>query len=567
MHLSRFKTCLSLSIVTLASAAPGWSQPSILTQHNNNMRTGANLVEMQLNTSNVNARQFGKLFSRIVDGQIYAQPLYVPGVVLPDIGTRNVIYVATQHNSVYAFDADDPKAAEPYWKVNLGPSARTPNDDFGNREGRFTNIVPEVGITSTPVIDPKTNTIYVEAFTKDSLSGGRHKYVHRLHALDIVTGQPRPNSPVIIGGRVRGRGSASAGGVIVFDASKHIQRSSLLLSDGRIFIAFAGYADTPPYHGWVFSYSAATLQQLAILNTTPNGADGGIWQGGQGPAADSNGNIYLTTSNGTCSVNSRGGIDYGDTALKLRPHDLGVKDWFTPYNQPFLSKYDMDFGNCGPLLIPNTNLIVQGTKHEGWMYILDRTNMGRFRRGGDRQIVQSFRVSDGSIFGSPIYWNGPQGPTIYVWGVNDYLKAFKFNGRRFNTTPTSRSRMKAPPHTIPGGILSLSADGAKAGTGIVWATHPLKDNPAGKTVEGIARAFDASNLNRELWNTKQVARDDLGNFAKFCPPTIANGKVYMPTFSKRLHVYGLLSSLIEPDVPPIPTATATPTPSSAATNP
>jgi hypothetical protein len=374
---------------------------------------------------------------------------------------------------------------------------------------------------------------------------------------------------VVIAGSVRGRGAASRGGTITFDASKHIQRASLLLSNGRVFIAFAGFADTPPYHGWLFSYSASTLQRLAIFNTTPNGDDGGIWQGGQGPAADSNGNIYLTTSNGTCSINSRGGgIDYGDTAVKLRPRDLAVADWFTPHNQPILTKYDMDFGNCGPLLIPNTNLLLQGTKHEGWMYILDRTDMGRFRRGRDSQIVQSFRVSDGSVFGSPVYWAGPKGPTVYVWGVNDRLKAFILKGRRFDSTPASQSRTKAPPHTIPGGILSVSADGGKAGTGIVWATLPLKDNPAGKTVEGVARAFDASNLDRELWNSKQVAtRDEVGTFAKFCPPTIANGKVYIPTFSKRLNVYGLLKQKTAVPVKvrptPTPTSTATPAPTPA----
>ncbi len=536
-----------VSAATLFSRVPAWSQPSVLTQHNDNLRTGANLAESQLNTSNVNLRQFGKLFSRAVDGQIYAQPLYVPGVFLPNIGKRNVIYVATQHNSVYAFDADDPKADKPLWQVNFGVSAHTPNDDFGNRTGHFTNIVPEIGITSTPVIDLKTNTLYAVAFTKETPKQGRYRYVHRLHALDITTGLPRKNSSTIISGSVPGRGAANVNGVIAFDSGKHLQRASLLLSKGRIIVAFAGFADTPPYHGWVFSYDAATLERLAIFNTTPNGAEGGIWQAGQGPAADSNGDIYFTSSNGTCSVNtSKSDIDYGDTALKLsprhlQPHSLTVSDWFTPYNQPSLTQYDMDFGNCGPLLIPNTNLLVQGTKHKGWIYIVDRTQMGHFHSGSDSQIVQSFRVSDGSIFGSPVYWNSPAGPMIYVWGVNASLKAFRLGARRFDTTPTSSSRMNAPPHTIPGGILSLSANGSKAGSGIVWATLPLKDNPAGKTVEGILRAFDASDLSRELWNSKQAAsRDDLGAFAKFCPPTIANGRVYAPTFSKQLVVYGLL---------------------------
>lgn len=561
MQLIRFKNNIShllrvmTGAATLFSTVPAWSQPSVLTQHNDNLRTGANLAESQLDTSNVNARQFGKLFSRAVDGQIYAQPLYVPGVSLPGVGKRNVIYVATQHNSVYAFDADDPKASKPLWQVNLGPSVPTPNSDFGNRTGRFTNVAPEIGITSTPVIDLKTNTLYAVAFTKDTPKQGRYRYVHRLHALDITTGRPRGSSPTIISGSVPGRGAANVKGVIAFDSGQHIQRASLLLSNGRILVAFAGFADTPPYHGWLFSYDAATLARLAIFNTTPNGAEGGIWQSGQGPAADSNGDIFLTTSNGTSNASKRG-IDYGDSALRLsplarQPHSLGVADWFTPYNQPSLAQYDMDFGNCGPLLIPNTNLLVQGTKHKGWIYIVDRTNMGHFRSGSDSQIVQSFRVSDGSVFGSPIFWNSPAGPMIYVWGVNDNLKAFRLGRRRFNTTPASISRMKAPPHTIPGGILSLSANGSKAGSGIVWATIPLKDNPAGKTVEGILRAFDASNLSRELWNSKQVAgRDDLGSFAKFCPPTIANGRVYAPTFSNQLVVYGLL--------PAKPGATANP---------
>ncbi len=522
-----------------------WSQVSVLTQHNNNLRTGANVSETKLNTSNVNVNRFGLLFSRPVDGQIYAQPLYVPNLTLPGKGTRNVIFVATQHNSVYAFNADDAAAVAPIWQVNLGPSARTPNNDFGNRIGRFTNIMPEVGVTSTPVIDLASKTIYVEAFTKDQVSGGGYAYRHRLHALDLLTGRQRAKSPVVIQGRVPGTGAASINGSVVFDPKQHLQRASLLLSNGVVYLAFASFQDTEPYHGWLFAYNAKTLQQLAVFSDTPNGGGGGIWQSGQGPAADENGFVYLTCGNGTFSASRPGGTDFGMSVLKLKPPNstspLSVVDWFTPFDQEFLTKFHQDFGSCGPLVVPDTNLIVQGSRYGGILYVLNREHMGRYQKDSDSQIVQRFPAYHRSLYGSPVFWQGPRGPLLYLWGAEDYLKAFKLNGGLFHTTPLSQSTMTVPPKAIPGGILSLSANGGKAGTGIIWATHPLVDNPAGRTVAGILRAFDATDLSRQLWHSKQNApRDDFGNFAKFCPPTIADGKVFLPTFSGRLMVYGLL---------------------------
>ena len=529
-------------------SSPAWGQVSVLTQHNDNLRTGANLVETKLNTSNVNVNRFGQLFSRAVDGQIYAQPLYMPKLVMPGKGTRNVVFVATQHNSVYAFDADDPAAVAPLWQVNLGPAATTPNNDFGNRIGRFTNIMPEVGITSTPVIHPGTNTIYVETFTKDPLPGGKYVYRHRLHALNLLTGRQKPGSPVVIAGRVRGTGAASVNGFVAFDAKQQLQRTSLLLSRGVVYLAFASFQDTEPYHGWLFAYDAKTLRQVAVFNNTPNGGGGGIWQSGQGPAADENGFIYLAGGNGSFSAHLPGGRDFGISVLKLFPpglaSPLAVADWFTPFDQAFLTKFHQDFGSTGPVLIPGTNLIVQGSRFGGVLYVLDRNKMGRYQKASDSQIVQRFQAYRRSLYGSPVFWNGPQGPMLYLWGTDDYLKSYRLNGGRFDTTPVSRSTMAVAKSAMPGGILSLSASASTPGTGIVWATHPLVDNAAGRTVAGIVRAFDASDLSRQLWNSKQNApRDDFGSFAKFCPPTVANGKLYLATFANRLVVYGLLPAV------------------------
>jgi hypothetical protein len=531
-------------LILLFRSGPMWAQagtgqPSVLTQHNDNSRTGANLNETILNTSNVNVNQFGKLFSRFVDGQVYAQPLYVPGVNIGQV-LHNVVYVATMKNNLYAYDADDPAASTPLWQVNLGPPV--PNVDVGETG----DIDQVIGITSTPVIDGASGTLYCVAKTKEGTS-----YVQRLHALDLTSGQEELGGPVVIDGSLPGIGDDSVAGTIRFNALRHLNRPALLLSNGYLYMAFGSHGDQRPYHGWVLSYDAATLQQVARFNVTPSGWGGGIWSSGQGLAADASGDIYFMTANGTFDM-TVGGPSCSSCFIKLSTPFLNLVDWFAPYNQNDLNVNDFELNSSGPLLLPRTNLVVGGGK-EGKLYVIDRANMGHFQAGSNSQIVQDLQITYGDhLHGSPIYWESPvRGPLVYVWYENTYLEAFKIVNGVFQVNidpntgllvPATKSTMTVPPG-MPGGVLSLSANGTAAGSGIVWATTPYNADAQPTTVAGICRAFDASDLSVELWNSKQnAARDDCGNFAKFTPPTVANGKVYVATFSNQLLVYGLLGT-------------------------
>ena len=507
----------------------------MLTQHNNAARTGANLSETLLSTRSVTPKTFGKLGTLVVDGYLYAQPLYVQNVRVPGKGLHNVIYLATAHNSVYAFDADDLTAKKPLWKVNLGPSV--PATEVYTT--KWTDMRIEIGVTSTPVIDPSANTIFVEAKTKENGT-----YVQRLHALDITTGAEKAGGPVEIKASVPGTGMASAKGQVAFDSVKQLQRPALLLTNGTVYLAFGSHADSPPFHGWILGYNARTLIQTCTFNLTPNGEEGAIWQAGMGMAADPVGNIYAMVGNGTFDADS-GGLDYGNSILKLapKPGTLSVSDYFTPYNQASLSENDQDTGASGPLLIPNTNLLLGGGKN-GWLYLTQTGKMGHYQSSDDSQIVQSFQITHGNCHGSAVYWNGPVGPQVYIWPEFAHLTAFKLNAGKLNPTPASSSAV-AVPDGMPGAFLSVSADGSKAGTGIVWSSAPYDANANWDTVPGILRAYDASDLNHEIWNSKMVpARDDAGMFAKFCAPTVVNGRVYLSTFSNQLQVYGLLGGTV-----------------------
>ena len=508
---------------------------AVLTQHNNAARTGANLSETLLSTRSVTPKTFGKLGTLVVDGYLYAQPLYVQNVRVPGKGLHNVIYLATAHNSVYAFDADDLTAKKPLWKVNLGPSV--PATEVYTT--KWTDMRIEIGVTSTPVIDPSANTIFVEAKTKENGT-----YVQRLHALDITTGAEKAGGPVEIKASVPGTGMASAKGQVAFDSVKQLQRPALLLTNGTVYLAFGSHADSPPFHGWILGYNARTLIQTCTFNLTPNGEEGAIWQAGMGMAADPAGNIYAMVGNGTFDADS-GGLDYGNSILKLapKPGTLSVSDYFTPYNQASLSENDQDTGASGPLLIPNTNLLLGGGKN-GWLYLTQTGKMGHYQSSDDSQIVQSFQITHGNCHGSAVYWNGPVGPQVYIWPEFAHLTAFKLNAGKLNPTPASSSAV-AVPDGMPGAFLSVSADGSKAGTGIVWSSAPYDANANWDTVPGILRAYDASDLNHEIWNSKMVpARDDAGMFAKFCAPTVVNGRVYLSTFSNQLQVYGLLGGTV-----------------------
>ncbi len=325
------------------------AQVAVTTQHNDVNRTGANTSETVLNTSNVNSNSFGKVFARNVDGQVYAQPLYLSTVIVPNKGVHNIVYVATEHDTVFAFDADDPKAAAPLWQTSLGPSVPIA------AIGITYSLVPEVGITGTPVIDPSTGTLYAVAMTYE---GG--VAIYRLHALDVATGAEKFNGPTVIQGSVPGTAPGSTGGVLTFIAANHLQRPGLLLANGNIYIGFGSHEDTLPYQGWIFGYSATTLQQTAIKCLGPNKATSGVWQGGVAPAADANGFIYMQAGQGPFDANT-GGPDYGDSMIKLSP-TLGVVDYFAPFNQLAMDPDDADLGSSGPILIPGTSLAVGAGK-------------------------------------------------------------------------------------------------------------------------------------------------------------------------------------------------------------
>jgi hypothetical protein len=505
-------------LVGISLASPALGQVSVLTGQYDNARSTANLNETILNTSNVNVSQFGRLYSRSLDGYLYAQPLYVPNVTIPGNGTHNVVYLATLHNTVVAFDADNPSQAAPLWQVNLGPTRPCCSGSF---------LSPEMGILSTPVIDPSTSTLYVVAAT---LENGA--YFHRLHALNITTGQEKFGGPVAITASVPGSGYDSAGGLVTFNSQNILQRAGLLLANGTVYVAFASIDDADPWHGWLLGYNAANVQQqVFVYNSTPDGGRGGIWQSGRGVVSDASGYLYFMTGNGDYD----GVNNFGDSMVKLNSTAV-TQDWFTPDDQATLAADDGDLGSSGPLLIPNTNLLVGGGK-QGILYLINSTtgSMGKYS-SNNAQIPQSFQASSGEIH-SVAYWNRSGSPLLYLWGMSDVLKAFQFGSGTFDTTPVAENSVSA---YFPGGVLAVSANGSTAGTGILWAMTANSDS-SGAVVAGTLRAYDAANVSNELWDSGQNStRDALGNFAKFASPTIDYGKVYVPTFSNQLAVYGLV---------------------------
>jgi hypothetical protein len=516
--------CTFLGLLAVVLCSVGLSQVSVLTQHNDNNRTGQNTAETMLTTSNVNVSNFGKLFALAVDGYIYAQPLYLPNVTIGG-SLHNVVYAATEHNSVYAFDADDSNGTT-LWQVNLGPSV--PSDDICGSSGCYTDLTPEIGITGTPVIDPQGGVLYVAVKNKDS-DGSYH---YRLHALNVSSGAEMLNGPAEI---------SAANFAPLFE----MNRPGLLLAGGNVYVAFGSVGDTSPWYGFVMAYNASTLAQVAVRNTSPSLISGGsIWGGGQGPVADIAGSVYVITANGDFNANT-GGSDYGTSFLKLDGSSLSVMDYFTPSNQATLGNFDLDIdlGAGGPLLIPGTTLILGGGK-DGILRLVDSAKMGGFNSNYNAD-VQEWQAISGRIMGAPVYWNSPTlGPVVYMWGDGEPLRAWSFNGQTFQTSPVSQSTILNTAGYSNLAPLSISSNGNTTGSGIVWAATSLTGNANAGTVPGQLWAFDAGNLTNELWDSQQdSARDAVGNFAKFAPPTVANGKVYLPTFSNQLLVYGLLSSL------------------------
>ena len=520
-------------LVMLATCVSASAQVAITTHHNDLNRTGANTNETILNTSNVNVGSFGKLFSRIVDGQIYAQPLYVPGVTIPGHGLHNVIYVVTEHDSVYAFDADDATQWAPLWHVNFGVPVPAP---------AVHDLVPEVGITSTPVIDLASNTMYVVA---ETLEGAQT--VFRLHALDIASGAEKFGGPTVIHGTVPGTTYDSAGGILTFNPAMQWQRAGLLLMNGAVYIGFGSHQDRQPYHGWLFAYSATTLRQTAILCLSPDsdpggywqGANGaGLWQGGVGLTADAGGNIYVQTGHGPLFAR-----DFGISLVKISTAGggLAVVDYFSPSNREALSVADIDFGSSAPILIPGTSRVIGGGK-DGKLFLLDTNNLGGFH--ATDQVIQRwqgtaslFDTGDGGFFAGNVFYNSK----LYTWGRFDRLKAWDFNGTTFNSTTPRMGTITVPDGYSNEPSLSLSADGTAPGTGILWAAYSADGHADGYQHPGVFQAFDAADVGHELWSSGQNnARDYPGSVGKWSPPTVVNGKVYLATFDGALNVYGLL---------------------------
>ena len=381
------------------AAAPAGA--SVLTQHNDLARTGANLQETLLTTSNVNAQDFGKLYCLPVDDQVYAQPLVMHDLVIGGV-MRDVLFVATVNDTVYAFDATAP-LADPLWRKSLLPAGAVPtrnSDMTGACGGDYEDFSGNMGIVGTPVIDAASGTLYVVARSKENGA-----FAQRLHALDVHSGAERPASPVSITASVAGSGDGASDGQIAFDPLRENQRSGLLLSNGVVYVTWAGECDWPPYHGWVIGYDATTLAQAFVYNDTPGGGDGGIWGSGGAPAADAQGNIYVATGNGTVGVpgDPTDLSNRGESLLKLTPSgtSLNIASWFTPYDYAAADTSDIDFGTTGVLLIPGTSLAVAGAKNSV-LYIVNRDNMGGVTTvAGDPQIVQRIDLGAAGVYGTP----------------------------------------------------------------------------------------------------------------------------------------------------------------------
>ena len=458
---SGFASLVALALGVFAPIGSAMAAVDVVTERYDNARLGANLAETELTTSNVNASSFGKLWSYTVSGSVYAQPLLVHGVAIPGQGTRNVLYVATMNDIVYAFDADS-SANLPLLQASFG----TPIpilDILGYND----NIIGNVGIESTPVIDLATQTMYFVARAYDTNCGGPHPtFCQYLHAVDMTTLADRPGSPVVLGGSVAcnpsGGGSACNGGTLTFDSKIEDQRSSLALSNGRVFIAWSGHSDQFAYHGWVMAYDAATLQQTMIWSSAPDGTSfngGGIWMAGRAPVVDASNNVYYTTGNGTWD----GVTNFGESFVKLgATPDAPLLDWFTPDAVQFLNDTDLDLGGSGPILVPGTDLIISGGKG-GVFYMTHTANLGH-ETTGDLNIVQEFDNSHSpgdhdQIKGGPVYWNrdGGLGPWMYIWsdGCNNF-NAYHFNGTTFDTPPVSQSTILSQCGSSgPSGCLSL----------------------------------------------------------------------------------------------------------------
>jgi hypothetical protein len=515
-------TCLVPPVVALASLCSA----QVTTSQYDNARTGTTLNEKILTPQNVNTQRFGRLGAFKVDGPVYAQPLFVPGVEIPGKGMHDVLYVATEHDSVYAFDATRP-GDPPLWQVSFLDKSRgtTP---LSQDMVQCPFIRPEVGITSTPVIDIKTGTLYVLARTAIRHAAGDNEYFQHLHAVAITTGVEKFGGPKLITASVPGRGAGRSGRQIDFDSLHENPRAALTLANNSVYLTWASSCDVDPYHGWVMAYDPQTLAQKAVLNVNPDGSEAGIWLADTGPAVDSEGNLYVPTGNGTFDATS-GGRDYGDSVLKLDGSSLAVRDYFTPFDQEAILAGDSDVGSSGPTLLPDQpgphrHLLLQPTKHSV-LYVIDRDQMGKFHVGSDA-VPQRIQMT-GEGLGAMAYWNGH----VFFATSNDNLRDYAIKNGKL--VPNSSSTTK---FMTSGATPSVSADGNK--NAIIWAIATKTWD--GPDIPATLYAFDATKLGQPLYSSEQNGHRDRAALAtRFVIPVVVNGRVYFGTKSE-VEVYGLV---------------------------
>jgi len=517
-----------LVVVTESRTISTSATIDMVTYHYDVARTGQNLNETILTPANVAAVTFGKKQILATDGKVDAQPLFLSGVSVAS-GVRDIVYVVTEHDSVYAFDASTGSIV---WRVSLLGSGETTSDTRG-----CSQVTPEIGITSTPVIDRSrgpNGIVYVVAMSKTSTGA----YVQRLHALDAALGTELLGGPKTIQASYPGTGDGSAGGVVPFDPKQYEERAGLLEINGQIVTVWTSHCDIDPYTGWIIAYDAGTLAQSSVLNVTPNGSRGGMWMAGAGPAADASGNFYVLDGNGTFDTTLNGtGFpnkgDFGNAFIKIATAGgLSVADYFATFDTVSASNADTDLGSGGAMVFPDlvdatgrTRHLAVGAGKDGHMYVVDRDAMGKWNASANQNYQDIAGALGGSVFSMPAYFNN----TLYYGASGAKLKAFAIANALVSTTASSST---ATSFAYPGTTPSISASGST--NGIVWAVE--NKSPA------VLHAYDATTLTKELYNSAQAAngRDSFGNGNKFITPTIVKGQVYVGT-PTGVAVFGLLA--------------------------
>jgi hypothetical protein len=520
-------TTVSSNPATLTVNPVGTSPGTdVTTYHNDIARTGQNLTETELTQANVNSQAFGLLRNLMVDGKVDAEPLYLSQLAVA--GTNhNVVFIATEHDLVYAFDSD---TGAQLWSASLLFSGETTSDNRGCDQ-----VSPEIGVTSTPVIDRTAGAhgiLYVVAMSKNGST-----YFQRLHALDVTTGLELLGGPVTVQATYPGNGANSSGGHVIFDPAQYKERAGLLLLNGIVYTGWTSHCDFSPYTAWIMGYNQTNLAQTTVLDLTPNGSDGSIWQSGGGLAADPQGNIYALMANGTfdTALDANGfpsQQDYGNAFVKVSTTGgtLKVTDYFDMFNTVSESNGDVDLGSGGPMVLPdlafgtaNALHLAVGAGKDSNLYVVNRDNMGKFSPTGDNLYQQLGGALPNGVWGVPAYFNG----TVYYCDVDSTLKSFAISAGKLATTPVET----AASFTYPGVLPSVSANGSV--NGIVWAIE--NTNPA------VLHAYAADDLTRELYNSNQASggRDHFGSGNKFITPMIADGKVFAAT-TNSVAVFGLL---------------------------